>query len=70
MRKIRTLLILGVWVAVLPYLGFPHAWKNILFTLSGLGFIYISFILYRESKKGEPKNSPFDNFSENSDFGG
>ncbi len=68
MKRARILLFLGLWVAVLPYLGFPHTWKNILFSLSGLGIIYFSFILYREHKKREKKQN-FDNFSENNDFG-
>jgi hypothetical protein len=67
MRKIRVLLGVGVWIAVLPYLGFPYSWKNILLTLSGIGLVYLSFLMYRESKaKGV---QVFDNFSENTDFG-
>jgi hypothetical protein len=66
MRKIRALLGVGVWVAVLPYLGFPASWKSVLFTLSGFSLIYLSFLLYRESKGSEKK--AFDNFSENTDF--
>jgi len=66
MRRPYTILALGVWVAVLPYLGFPYFWKNILFTISGFGIIYFSYILYREAKES-PKNQKetFDNFSEN-----
>lgn len=66
MRKAYTLLILGIWVAVLPYLGFPDSWKNVLMTLSGFGFIYVSYILYKESKtKQNIEEKIFDNFSEN-----
>ena len=65
MKTARILLILGVWVTVLPYLGFPYFWKNILMTLSGFGLIYISFILYKESKIRENKKETFDNFKEN-----
>ena len=65
MKRERILLLLGVWVAVLPYLGFPHSWKNVLFTLSGLGLIYLSYILHRESKMKEGAKEVFDNFSEN-----
>ena len=69
MRKARILLILGVWVAVLPYFGFPYSWKDILITLSGLGLIYVSFMLYKESKIKEIKEEKtFDNFSENKFF--
>lgn len=72
MRKARILLFLGIWVAVLPYLGFPYSWKNILFTISGLGLIYFSYMVYQESKAEEVENpsapaekKTFDNFSEN-----
>ena len=72
MHKSRIFLIVGIWIAVLPYLGFPYSWKNILFTLSGLGLIGFSYIIYRESKTKESAGSAdgtFDNFSENRDFG-
>jgi len=68
MRKARIFLMLGIWVAILPYLGFPYSWKNILFTISGLILIYLSYIVYSESKITEKKERTSDNFSENSDF--
>jgi hypothetical protein len=68
MRKTRLLLLLGIWVAVLPYLGFPYAWKDTLTALSGLGLIFFSYILYRDYKKREEVKEIFDNFRENSDF--
>jgi len=69
MRRAYIFLFLGIWVAILPYLGFPHSWKNILFTISGLGIIYFSFILYGEYKGKEKQVKTFDNFSENNNFG-
>ena len=69
MRRARILLILGIWVAILPYLGFPYSWKEVLFTLSGLGLVYLSYMLYRERKKEESSEEIFDNFRENSGFG-
>ncbi len=70
MRKARILLILGVWVAILPYTGFPYSWKNVLFTVTGLFLAYFSYVLYTESKAGKVKEKErtFDNFSENRDF--
>jgi hypothetical protein len=65
MNKEKILIILGVWVAVLPYLGFPYSLKNILFSITGLGIIYLSYLLLNASKTGE---KTFENFSENSDF--
>lgn len=66
MRRERILLILGIWVAVLPYLGFPYSWKNVLFTLSGFVFIYFSYQMYKENKKITPTSS--ENFSQNDNF--
>lgn len=66
MRKAYILLMLGIWISVLSYLGFPHSWKDILFTLSGFGIIHFSYTLYRESKAKETNGEKtFDNFSEN-----
>ena len=66
MIKIKRLLVLGIWVAVLPYLGFPFGLKNILFTITGLTLIYFSFTLKRELEKSEKiEDRKFDNFSEN-----
>jgi hypothetical protein len=67
MRKARIFLVLGIWVTILPYLGFPYSWKDILSTLTGLGLIYLSYMLYKDYKI-EEKEKIFDNFSENSDF--
>ena len=50
MKTARTLLILGIWIAILPYLGFPYSWKKILLTLSGLGVAYVAYILYKKEK--------------------
>lgn len=61
-------LTIGVWVIILPYLGFPSGLKSILFALTGLLIMYLSYGLYLEAKttKKEPKS--FDNFSENKNF--
>jgi len=50
-------LILGVWIAILPYLGFPYSWKSVLYTLTGLAIIYLSYAMYQAEE--------FDNFREN-----
>ncbi len=66
MRKVYILLFLGVWLVVLPFLGFPYSWKDILTTLSGLGLAYISFTFYKELKTKEVKvEKTFDTFKEN-----
>ena len=71
MQKARIFLILGIWITVLPYLGFPYSWKDVLVTFSGLGLIGVSYMLYRESKiKKIEEEKTFDNFSENDFKGG
>lgn len=62
MNKSKILLVLGIWVGILPYLGFPSFFKNILFSLSGLALIYLAYILNKEIKI---KKKVFDSFSEN-----
>ena len=68
MRRARMFFVLGVWTAVLPYLGFPYFWKNILLTLSGLSVAYVGYAMYREFKSKEEGKPAFDNFSENHGF--
>jgi len=50
MRKEKTLLIIGIWVAVLPYLGFYESWRKILFILTGFCIIYLAYLFYKEVK--------------------
>jgi hypothetical protein len=68
MHRVRTLLILGIWVTVLPYLGFPYSWKDILFSVSGLGLIYFSYVFYNEFKENDKQKKTFDSFRENNNF--
>jgi hypothetical protein len=56
MRKEKTLLVLGVWVAVLPFLGFPDSWRTVFFVLSGFALIYLSYIFYQESRVRKESN--------------
>jgi len=68
MKRSRKFLIIGTWVIILPYLGIPIAFKNILLVLSGLVIIYQAYRMYLESKKDAKEEKTFDNFSENKDF--
>jgi hypothetical protein len=68
MSKVKIIFGLSIWVTVLPYLGFPSSLKNILFSISGLGLIYLSYLLFRDFKAGETEEKTFDNFSENHNF--
>lgn len=50
MRKERTLLFIGIWVAILPYLGFPNSWRQWLFVISGLAIMYLAYLFRQEAK--------------------
>lgn len=69
MQKVRIFLALGIFITILPYLGFPYFWKDNLSTLVGLVLIYLSYLLYKECKEKNQAKT-FDNFRENSDFDG
>jgi len=50
MRKEKTLLIIGLWVAILSFLGFPSTWRKILFLITGLAIMYLAYLFYLEVK--------------------
>jgi len=50
MRKEKTLFIIGLWVAILPFLGFPINWRNILFVITGIAIMYLAYLFYLEVK--------------------
>jgi hypothetical protein len=55
MRKEKTLLALGVWVAILPFLGFPNFWRDIFFVLTGCLLIYLKYNFDLEDRNWRPK---------------
>lgn len=44
-----TIIVLGVWVAIVPYLGIPGTWRTAILLLSGLGIAIVGFLLRGES---------------------
>lgn len=66
MQIARLLLIVGIWTAVLPYLGFPLIIKNILFIFTGLVLIYLSLLQYKKAINLNKDSlvKSFENFSE------
>lgn len=55
MRKERALLIIGLWVMLLPFSGFPSLWRTFLFAFTGLTIIYIGYLFYMQAKKNMPE---------------
>ncbi len=48
MNKEKVLLILGVWLMILPFLGFPDLWKTILIVATGLTVTYLSALIWKQ----------------------
>lgn len=65
MKRARLLLGVGIWVALLPHLGFPLIIKNILFLATGLVLIYLALVIYRQINQGSERPAAFENFTEN-----
>lgn len=50
MRKEKTLFIIGLWVSVLSFFGFPSNWRKVLFLITGLAIMYLAYLFYIEIK--------------------
>ena len=58
MSREMTIIVLGVWVAIVPYLGFPSSWRTVLLVLTGLGIATTGFLLRaRVVKRGTENNN-------------
>jgi len=57
MRKEKTLFIIGLWVIILPFLGFPNSVRKVLFFITGLAIMYIAYLFYLEVKARMSKNA-------------
>jgi hypothetical protein len=57
MSKRQWLTVLGVWVALFLFLGFPSAWHKIIAIISGIAIIAISYNLPHEKKEVKEEQS-------------
>ena len=48
MTKSITIIVLGFFVALVPFLGFPGSWKTLLLVLSGVSIAVLTFLWRRE----------------------
>jgi len=51
MSKRTTIITLGIFVALVPFLGFPGAVETIFFVIAGLVFVVIGYLLESECEK-------------------
>lgn len=50
MSKNSLVAVVGLLVAVMPFLGFPGTWKSYFFIVAGLFLIFLAFLNHRERK--------------------
>jgi len=50
MRKEKALFVLGIWIIIFPFLGFPNVWKMILLIVTGFMIIYIAYLFKFQNK--------------------
>lgn len=65
MSKEMSVILLGVAVVIVPYLGVPASWRTLLLLLAGLALIVIGFMLRSQGTARVGKNSPYHPFVEN-----
>lgn len=56
--KNRLLLILGIWIALIPFLGFPSSYKSFFVLVSGLAVAAVAFLLAREKRNVQILQNP------------
>ena len=52
------IMLAGAFVAVLPFLGFPNSWDNVLFFLAGVFIISLGVVLRRRASGKLPPSPP------------
>jgi hypothetical protein len=65
MSKQKGIFFLGIWVAILPFLGFPLSWKRTLALVSGAYIAYLGYLLNKE-RTAHDKHTPHTTYVENS----
>lgn len=51
LTKNRILLALGIWIAIIPFLGFPSSYKSFFIIASGVVVALLSFLHAREKRR-------------------
>jgi len=49
MSKQTSIIVLGVWVLIVPYLGVPGSWRTVFLVLSGAAIAILGFLLRGEA---------------------
>ena len=59
MSKQQVLMIVGVWVAVLPFLGFPTSWDTFFAVVSGIVVVGLAYSLRQKTRPLAGSDVPY-----------
>ncbi len=59
------IMLLGTFVVVLPFLGFPNSWDTVLLFIAGISIIVLGIIVRRRYGEEVPRQGRGDTFVEN-----
>ncbi len=62
--KNRLILILGIWIALIPFLGFPSSYKSFFVVASGIAVAVVSFLHARDRYRAQMLSSGQDDKKE------
>lgn len=65
MSKEMTVIALGVWVIIIPYLGIPGSWRTGLLVVSGFLIVLVGFLLRTQSFAHSTRHGAHRTFEEN-----
>ena len=65
MSKEMAIIVLGIWVMIVPYLGVPGAWRTVLLLVTGFGLVVLGFFLRAEVLSRGPRHGTSHPFVEN-----
>ena len=59
MSKRQILILIGVWVIVFTFLGFPIVWQQILAVITGVAMIILAYVMRQDLPKADDRQVPF-----------
>ena len=48
MTKYTIIIVLGFFIALMPFFGFPGSWKTVFFVIAGMSVVILTFLRRRE----------------------
>lgn len=58
MSKETIISLLGIYLVILPFLGFPQSWKTVMFILIGASLAFLGYMLRQQRSKILPGEAP------------